>query len=100
LYVCYSGATTTAVKRKRKGTGLEKITQGLGAKITIEIPEGMKRPEKPLQAAKFASEGGMIARGQMPVFPHFKEYKKDKNMVPNFVGKVGVIFLITSSLVN
>jgi hypothetical protein len=100
--VCYSGATilSTLVKRKRKGTWLEKITQGLGSKITIEIPEGTKRPEKPLSAAKFASEGGMIARGQMPVFSDFEEYKKDKNMVPNFVGKVGEIFLITSSLVN
>ena len=98
MYVCYSDATalSTVVKRKRKGKGLEKITQGLGAKVTIEIPEGMKRPEKPLPAAKFASEGGMIARGQMPVFLHFKEYKKDKNMLPNFIGKVGVIFLITS----
>jgi hypothetical protein len=97
LYVCYSDATalSTVVKRKRKGKGLEKITQGLGAKVTIEIPEGMKRPEKPLSAAKFASEGGLIARDQMPSFPHFKEYK-DKNMLTNFIGKVGVIFLITS----
>jgi hypothetical protein len=98
LHVCHSDATAlyTVVKRKRKGKGLEKITQGLGAKVTIEIPEGMKRPEKPWPAAKFASEGGLIARDQMPDFPHFKEYKKDKNMLPNFIGKVGVIFLITS----
>ena len=96
MYVCYSGGTTAAGGRKRKGTGLEQICKGMGVKLTIEIPEGMKRPEKPLPATKFASEGGLIARDQMPVFPHFKEYKKDKNMLPNFIGKVGVIFLITS----
>lgn len=68
MYVCYSGATalSTVVKRKRKGKGLEKITQGLGAKVAIEIPEGMKHPEKPLPAAKFALEGGLIARHQTP----------------------------------
>ena len=60
----------------------------------------MKCPVKPVKAAKLASEGGLIARGQMPLFPHFKEYKKDENILPNFVGKVGVIFLTTSSLVD
>ena len=97
MYACYAAAP---VSRKRKGKGLERLTKGLGAKVTIEIAPGMKRPVQPLQAAKFASEGGMIARGQMPLLPHFKLYKRDKSMVPNFVGKMGVIFLITSSLVN
>jgi hypothetical protein len=78
------------VKRNRKGSGLEKITKGLGTKVAIEIAEGKKRPEKPMQAAKFASEGGLIARGHMPVFPHFKEYKKDPNLVKNYIGKVAV----------
>ena len=97
MYACYAAAP---VSRKRKGKGLERLTKGLGAKVTIEIAPGMKRHVQPVQAAKFASEGGMIARGQMPLFPHFKDYKKDKNILPNFVGKVGVIFLIMSSLVN
>ncbi|KAK1602642.1 hypothetical protein QYE76_027281 [Lolium multiflorum] len=82
-------ALSSVVKCKRKGKGLEKTTQGLGTKVTIEIPEGMKRPEKPLPAAKFASEGGLIARDQMPFLTHFKDYKKDNNMLPKFIGKVG-----------
>jgi hypothetical protein len=96
VFMLFRCNCTTVVKRKRKGKGLDKITQGLGAKVTIEIPKGMKHPEKPLSATKFVSKGGLIARGQMPVFPHFKEYKKDKNMLTNFIGKVRVIFLITS----
>lgn len=82
--------------RKRKGSGLEKITTGLGCKVRIEIAPGMKRPEKPMQAAKFASEGGMIARGHTPVLPHFKEYKKDKNLVEDYIGKVVVSSLFLS----
>jgi len=78
------------VSRKRKGTGLEKMTKGLGSKVRIEIAEGMKRPERPVLAAKFASEGGMIARSHTPILPHFKEYKKDKAMVKDYIGKVAV----------
>ena len=79
-----------AIRRKRKGTGLEKITKGLGAKVTVEIAEGMKRPLNPMHAAKFASKGGLIARGHMPILPHFKDYKKDKNLMDNYIGKVAV----------
>uniref|UniRef100_M8CML3 Uncharacterized protein n=1 Tax=Aegilops tauschii TaxID=37682 RepID=M8CML3_AEGTA len=34
----------------RKGKWLERITKSLGSKVPIQIAEGMKRPEKPLQA--------------------------------------------------
>ncbi|KAK1618621.1 hypothetical protein QYE76_024138 [Lolium multiflorum] len=87
-----SCGTTAAGGRKRKGTGLEQICKGMGVKLTIEIPPGLKRPEKPLPAAKFASEGGMLARGQMPLLPHFKLYKRDENLLADFVGKMGANF--------
>ncbi|KAK1669141.1 hypothetical protein QYE76_057300 [Lolium multiflorum] len=87
-----SCGTTAAGGRKRKGTGLEQICKGMGVKLTIEIPPGLKRPEKPLPAAKFASEGGMLARGQMPLLPHFKLYKRDENLLADFVGKMGENF--------
>ena len=79
-----------ALVMRRKGAGLERITKTLGTKMNIQIPEGLKRPENPLQAAKLASEGGYIARGHLPVLPHFKEYKKDERMMKNFIGKVSV----------
>ena len=56
--------------------GLERITKLLGSKVLIHISEGMKHPEKPLQAAKLASECGLVARTHLPVLPHFKDYKK------------------------
>ena len=78
------------VKNYRKGKGLDKMTKGLGAKMRIEIAKGMKRPEMPIQAAKLASEDGFIARTHMPILPHFKDYKKDKSLMNNYIGKVAV----------
>ncbi|CAM0879108.1 unnamed protein product [Alopecurus aequalis] len=52
----------------------------------------MKHPEMPVQAAKLASEGGLIAITHMPVLPHFKEYKKDKTLVKDYIGKVAANF--------
>ena len=76
--------------RNRKGKGLERMTKSLGTKVTIEIAEGMLRPGKPLQAAKLATEGGLIARSHTPVLPHFKDYKKNKDLMENYIGKVVV----------
>ncbi|KAK1613857.1 hypothetical protein QYE76_019374, partial [Lolium multiflorum] len=55
-----------AVKRIRKGKGLERMTKSMGSKVTIEIAEGMNGPENPLQAAMFASECGYNARTHTP----------------------------------
>ena len=82
--------------RLRKGKGLERITKALGTKVPIQIAQGMKRPEKPLQAAKFASECGLIARRHLPVLPHFKEYKNDATLVEDYIGKVAVSYLFYS----
>ncbi|KAE8821052.1 hypothetical protein D1007_00894 [Hordeum vulgare] len=76
------------VKSSRNGKELEKLTRLMGAKVRIEIAEGMRRPEKPVQVAKLASKGGLIARAHMPLLPHFKEYKKNPSLVQNYIGKV------------
>lgn len=82
--------------RLRKGKGLERITKSLGTKVPIQIAQGMKRPEKPLQAAKFASECGLVARSHLPVLPHFKEYKNNATLVEDYIGKVVVSYLFYS----
>ena len=64
--VSFSDAMTPKT-RLRKGKGLKRITKSLGSKVPIQIPKGMKRPEKPLQAAKLASECGLVARSHLPV---------------------------------
>ncbi|KAE8785296.1 hypothetical protein D1007_41042 [Hordeum vulgare] len=56
----------------------------------------MKRPEKPLQAAKFASECGLVARSHLPVRPHFKEYKNNATLVEDYIGKVAANFEINT----
>ncbi|KAE8780873.1 hypothetical protein D1007_45942 [Hordeum vulgare] len=78
--------------RHRKGKGLERITKSLGTKVPIQISQEMKRPEKPLQAAKFAFECGLVARSHLPVLPHFKEYKNNATLVEEYNGKVDANF--------
>ncbi|KAE8818025.1 hypothetical protein D1007_04397 [Hordeum vulgare] len=56
----------------------------------------MKRPEKPIQAAKFASECGLVARSHLPVLPHFKEYKNNATLVEDYIGKVDANFEINT----
>jgi len=91
--VSFSDGAVVVRANKRRGSGLERMTKSLGNKVAIHIPEGMKRPEQPVQAAKFATEGGLIARDHTPVLPHFKEYKKDKTMLKDYIGKVAVSYL-------
>ncbi|CAN6372074.1 unnamed protein product [Urochloa humidicola] len=74
------------------GKGLERMSRGLNSKLPVVIVEGKRRPEAPMQAAKLASEGGIVLRQHMPIHPHWKDYKKDKSVFKDFVGKVSVKF--------
>jgi len=58
----------------------------------VHIAEGKLRPEVPLQAAKLASEAGIILRNHVPIFTHWKHYKdKDAiSVVKDFNEKVSV----------
>ena len=86
----------TPKTRLRKGRGLERITKSLGSKVPIQIAEGMIRPEKPLQAAKLASECGLVAKSHLPVLPHFKLYKQNASLLENYIVKVAVSYLFYS----
>ena len=74
------------------GKELDALNRGLGTKIKIDIVEGNRRPEAPMQAAKLASEAGISLRLHTPIFPHWKEYKKkhNKHLVEAYIGKVAV----------
>ncbi|XP_072147913.1 uncharacterized protein [Setaria viridis] len=52
---------------KRLGRDLDRISRGLYTKLPIHVREGLKRPEAPMQDAKFSSEGGIILRGHIPI---------------------------------
>uniref|UniRef100_M8BXG1 Uncharacterized protein n=1 Tax=Aegilops tauschii TaxID=37682 RepID=M8BXG1_AEGTA len=91
--ISFSDVMTTK-PRNRKGKGLERISKSLGTKVPIQIAEGMKRPEKPLQVAKLAFECGLVARSHLPVLPH-REYKK-ANLLENYNGKFVANFEINT----
>ncbi|WVZ98200.1 hypothetical protein U9M48_043669, partial [Paspalum notatum var. saurae] len=76
------------------GRDLDRITKGLNSKIPVVVFEGKKRPDAPMQAAKLASESGIILRQHVPIFPHWKEYKKEsaKEIVENYMIKVAAKF--------
>jgi hypothetical protein len=57
---------------------LESLCRGLGNKIPIQINEGNKRPEPPIQVAKFALEGGITLRQLIPIFQHWKSTRRKR----------------------
>jgi hypothetical protein len=71
---------------------LKSLSRGLGINIPIQITEGNKRPEPPIQPAKFASEDGITLRHHITIFNHWKEYKKKENepTIRNYIGKVTI----------
>ena len=83
-----------AARRPRcatKGKELEKLTKAMGRRLPIAVEDGNRRPHEPVQAAKFASEAGIIIRENMPILTHWKQYKKDtKKYYDKFVGELNV----------
>ena len=77
-------------KKNRSGKGLERMSKGLGSKISISIAEGDIRPAAPIQAAKFASEAGITLREHIPILPRWKDYEKKPEYISDFISKVAV----------
>ena len=62
--------------------------------MPIAVAEGQRRPHDPVQAAKFASEAGVIIRDNIPVLTHWKEYKKNTAHYDSFKGMLSVSALL------
>ena len=79
------------------GHGLEKMLNR-GKKLAIQVAEGKKRPDVPLQAAKLASETGVLLRDNLPIFPSWKDYNDEvgQQEVKKVLQKVTVRYLIHS----
>jgi hypothetical protein len=73
-----------------KGAQLDRMTKAMGRRLPISIAEGKRRPNDPVQAAKLASESGVIIRQKVPILTHWKEYKKDEKYYKEFVSKLSV----------
>jgi hypothetical protein len=66
------------------------MTKAMGHRLPIAVAPGKRRPHEPVQAAKFASEAGVVIRDRVPVLTHWKEYKKNEQHYDNFVKKLSV----------
>jgi hypothetical protein len=69
-----------------------------GLRMSISVAEGNRRPHDPVQAAKFASETGVVVRHQIPFLTHWKHYKKPSGVIhyKNFVERLTVCMCILS----
>lgn len=87
--------TNQRSRGRSMGKGLERMSRASNSKLPVVIVEGMRRPEAPMQAAKLASEGGIVLREHMPIYPRWKDYKDDESIFKDFVGKVSVSMIVS-----
>jgi hypothetical protein len=73
-----------------KGAQLDKMTKAMKRRLPIVIDEGKKRPNDVVQAAKFASESGVVIRQKIPILTHWKDYKNDDKHYDEYVSKISV----------
>ncbi|TVU06701.1 hypothetical protein EJB05_49926, partial [Eragrostis curvula] len=85
---------TTPKGTGRSGEDLKGSKREWTSKLAIHILEGKKRPKVPLQAAKLATEGGIVLRWHIPVLPHWKMYRdeREREHLVNYINKVFVQF--------
>jgi hypothetical protein len=70
------------------------MTKAMGHRLPIAVAPGKRRPHEPVQAAKFASESGVLIRDNVPILPHWKNYKNDEKYYNEFVSKLCVSALL------
>ena len=55
---------------------LDKMSKSIGGlRMPIFVAKGNRRPHDLVQAAKFASEPGVVVRSEVPILMHWKLYK-------------------------
>jgi len=85
-----TGTRQVGPRGKSMGKEIDSISRGLGTMIPIIVKEGKRRLEAPMQAAKLASESGIIIRQHIPIYTNWTEYKKDRHQLNNLKGKLKV----------
>jgi len=61
---------TQCSRGRSMGRDLDRICHGLNSKMPLVIAKGKRMPKAPMQAAKLASEGGIILRQHIPIYTH------------------------------
>ena len=93
-YVAPAQRALRAPRPPTKGAYLDRMTKAMGHRLPIAIAPGNKRPHEPVQAAKFASESGVVIRDKIPILPHWKSYKNDDKYYKEYVSKLSVSTLL------
>jgi hypothetical protein len=83
------------IRKKTIGLGLEKLIKR-GNKLVIQVAEGKKRLDDPLQAVKLASETSVALRDKLTIYTSWKLYEKEwgPTEVQKVLDKVAVRHLI------
>jgi hypothetical protein len=63
------------------------MARAMKKKLPISVADGCKRPHGPMQSD---TEAGVIVRDSVHVLTHWKQYKKDQNLLDGFVGRLSV----------
>ena len=77
-------------RRLNIGHVLQRLTRAHGAKLLVVITEGNKRPAYPKIAAMYATECNIAVRNHIPIFKHWKEYKKHPAVIELSLGRLRV----------
>ena len=64
------------------------MTKAMGTRIPISIVAGKSRPHDLVQAAKFASEGGIVVRHEVPILTSWNLYPNDQT--DSFMSRLSV----------
>jgi len=92
-----------------RGSNIERelvqMTHSKKGMLPLVIEPGKKRPNSVMIAAKFATECNIAVRSFVPIFPHWKEYKKHPKIITAYIKRVGVsvqtcLFLVFASNTN
>nr|TKW09594.1 hypothetical protein SEVIR_6G113400v2 [Setaria viridis] len=74
------------------GRELDSMTHLRKGKLPLVIESGKKRPNSVMIAAKFATECNIAVRNHVPIFSHWKEYKKHPKIIKGYIDRVGTKF--------
>ena len=72
------------------GRELDQMTRSRKEKLPLVTEPGKNRPNSVMIAAKFASECNIAVRNHVPIFAHWKEYRKQPNIIKGYICRVGV----------
>ena len=77
-------------KEGTRGVMLDRMTKAMWRMLPVTVAEGNITPHDLFQDVKFASEAGVIVRGQVSILTHWREYKQHTEHFDGFVGKLSV----------